>query len=70
MFIVFDTAGDAGIRMSSETESPAALLAELAADPRLTSAEDRCALFGHLNDRWPLVAAASSASDFGCGATF
>jgi para-nitrobenzyl esterase len=70
MFIVFDTAGDAGVRMSSETESPAALLAELAADPRLTNAEERCALLDHLNDWWPLVAAASSASDFGCSATF
>jgi para-nitrobenzyl esterase len=67
-FIVLDTAGAGGIRMSSETESPAALLAELAADPRLASAEERCALFGHLRDWWPLVAAASSASDLGCGA--
>jgi hypothetical protein len=56
--------------MSSETESPAALLAELATDPHLASAEERCALFDHLNDWWPLVAAASSASDLGCGATF
>jgi hypothetical protein len=54
--------------MSSETESPAALLAELASDPRLATAEERCALFDHLNDWWPLVAAASSASDLGCGA--
>jgi para-nitrobenzyl esterase len=69
-FIVLDTAGDGGIRMSSETESPAALLAELAADPRLASAEERCALFGQLNGRWPLVTAASSASDLGCGVTF
>jgi len=69
-FIVFDTAVDGGIRMSSETESPAALLAELAADPRLASAEERCALFGQLNGWWPLVTTASSASDLGCGATF
>jgi para-nitrobenzyl esterase len=67
-FIVFDTTADAGIRMSSETVSPAALLAELASDPRIDTADERCALFEHLKGRWPLVVATSSASDFGCGA--
>jgi para-nitrobenzyl esterase len=67
-FIVFDTAADGGIRMSSETESPDALLAELGSDPHLDTTEERCALFEHLNGWWPLVAAASSASDLGCAA--
>ena len=69
-FIVLDTAGDGGIRMSSETESPEALLTELASDPRLDSADERCVLFERLNGWWPLVVPASSASDLGCGATF
>jgi para-nitrobenzyl esterase len=69
-FIVFDTATDGGIRMSSETESPEALLAELAADPRLDNADERCVVFERLNGWWPLVVPASSASDLGCSATF
>jgi para-nitrobenzyl esterase len=66
-FIVFDTAADRGIRMSSDTESPAALLAELAGDPRLDTARERCALLDALTDWWPFVAAGSNAADFGCG---
>jgi para-nitrobenzyl esterase len=68
-FIVFDTTVDGGIRMSSETESPAALLAELASDPQLDAAEERCALYQQIGDWWPLVVATSRASDFGCSAT-
>jgi para-nitrobenzyl esterase len=69
-FIVFDTIADGGIRMSSETESPEALLAELASDSQLDSADERCVVFERLNGSWPLVGAASSASDLGCSATF
>jgi hypothetical protein len=56
--------------MSSETESPDALLAELASDPHLDSADERCVLFERLHGWWPLVVPASSASDLGCSATF
>jgi para-nitrobenzyl esterase len=69
-FIVLDTSADGGIRMSNETESPAALLAELASDARLEDTDERCDLFERIHGWWPLVAPASSAPEVGCGARF
>jgi para-nitrobenzyl esterase len=66
-FIVFDTAADGGIRMSSEAVSPAALLAELASDSRLDTAHERCAIFDAMKIWWPLVTAGTDAADLGCG---
>lgn len=43
--IIFDTVQDAGIRMTGEEVTLAGLKAELAADPAITDAEERCRLY-------------------------
>ena len=60
-YLVLDTAQDRGIRMASETESSAALFAELARDPGIGPAE-RCAILGELIRARPGAAERSGAA--------
>jgi para-nitrobenzyl esterase len=60
-YLVLDTAQDGGIRMASETESSAALFAELAKDPGIGPAE-RCAILGELIRARPRAAERSGAT--------
>jgi para-nitrobenzyl esterase len=56
-FILLDTPESGGLRMSSATESTAALLSAIEADPRLPSPRERCRLYRKLADwRWGLSA--------------
>ncbi len=44
-FMVFDSARDAGLRLSAKTESEAGVLAAVATDRRLANAEERCEIY-------------------------
>lgn len=43
--MVFDSARDAGLRLSAKTESEAGVLAAVATDRRLANAEERCEIY-------------------------
>jgi hypothetical protein len=47
-YLVFDTLAGGGLRIDTRTESAPALVAEIAADPQLASAEARCSIFREL----------------------
>lgn len=47
-FLVFDTQAGGGVRMSNETLTRAAVLAQIANDDRLETAEERCEIYGNL----------------------
>jgi para-nitrobenzyl esterase len=64
-YLVFDTAAGGGIRMAHETESTAALLAELARDPAWDEAE-RCTVLAEWTRDVPSVVA--QAQNLGCSA--
>jgi para-nitrobenzyl esterase len=49
--LVLDTEADGGVRMSADQVTQAGLLAELAADPRFASEEERCAMLTALSQR-------------------
>lgn len=49
-FIVFDTPAAGGLRMASETENTAVLLAAVATDERLTEEGERCRIYRELAD--------------------
>jgi para-nitrobenzyl esterase len=60
-YAVLDTEAGGGIRMSSETESAAALARELSTDDVLATAAERCAMWADMTRRWPAGAAAPGA---------
>ena len=60
-FAVLDTSAGGGIRMSSETESAAALALELSTDGAFATAADRCGMWDAMTGRWPETAAAPGA---------
>jgi hypothetical protein len=47
-YLVFDTLAGGGLRIDTRTESAPALVAEIAADPELASAEARCNVYREL----------------------
>ncbi len=51
--LVFDTTNDGGIRPSPEEVDEATILAQVRADPRLTTPRDRCEVFADLSRRGP-----------------
>ena len=67
-FVVLDTEADGGIRMSSETESAAALALELSTDPGFETTAARCGMWNDMTLRWPRTAAAQGAA-FDCEPT-
>ncbi|MCZ7617633.1 MAG: hypothetical protein M5U32_04770 [Myxococcota bacterium] len=46
--LVFDTRADGGIRMTSDSVTPEAVLASVETDPRLTTQRDRCWVYREL----------------------
>jgi para-nitrobenzyl esterase len=59
-FVVLDTPGDGGIRMSSEIVTKASVVADIDRDPRLPTAGDKCAELGTI----PLRVGAVTADEY------
>jgi para-nitrobenzyl esterase len=60
-FAVLDTSAGGGIRMSSETESVAALAVELSTDGGFETAAERCGMWDDMTRGWSVTAAAPGA---------
>ncbi len=60
-FAVLDTSAGGGIRMSSETESVAALAVELSTDGAFETAAERCGMWDDMTRWWSATAAAPGA---------
>ena len=52
-FLIFDTAADGGLRMSSKAVTKDTVVAEIASDPRLPTRQARCEIIDELASRWP-----------------
>jgi para-nitrobenzyl esterase len=67
-FVVLDTSAGGGIRMSSETESGAALAVELSTDGGFVTTAERCGMWDDMTRSWSAAAAAPGAL-LDCGST-